>query len=177
MFKILVLQHLYNLSDDEVEYQIRDWYSFCCFFGLSQEGTVPDEKTAWLFRESLVKYDLMKALFNDFDYQLDEQGYKALKGQIVDASFVDAPKLRNTREENTEVKAKNIPERFENNSNVGSQKDAEARWAKKNKEKHFGYKNHSAVDNAYKLIRNYEVTSAEVHDSQVFVRGIVRSGV
>jgi len=168
MFKVLVLQHLYNLSDDQIEYQIRDRYTFCRFLGLSPEGRVPDAKTVWLFREQLAQLDLMKELFNDFDYQLDEQGYKAQKGQIVDASFVDVPKQRNTREENKQIKAGEVPQRFEGNPNVGSQKDTDARWTKKNDETHFGYKDHVTVDNAHKLIRNYEVTSAEVHDSQVF---------
>lgn len=169
MFKALVLQHLYNLSDDEMEYQLRDRYSFCRFLGLSPEGKIPDAKTIWLFREHLVHCDLMKELFIDFNYQLEEQGYKAQKGQIVDASFVDVPKQRNTRDENAEIKDGKIPQRFNDNPNVGSQKDTDARWAKKNQETHFGYKNHAAVDNKHKLIRTYEVTSAEVHDSQVFI--------
>ena len=168
MFKVLVLQHLYNLSDDQIEYQIRDRYTFCRFLGLTPEGIVPDAKTVWVFREQLVQLDLMKELFNDFDYQLGEHGYKAQKGQIVDASFVDVPKQRNTREENQQIKAGEVPQRFEDKPNVGAQKDTDARWTKKNDETHFGYKNHVAVDNAHKLIRNYEVTSAEVHDSQVF---------
>jgi IS5 family transposase len=169
MFKVLVLQHLYNLSDDEVEYQIRDRYSFCRFLELSPEGNIPDAKTVWLFREQLVSHNLIGELFLDFDYQLDEQGYKAKKGQIVDASFVEAPRQRNSRDENKQIKEGLIPSRFKENQNVKSQKDTDARWTKKNNETHFGYKNHVSVDNAHKLIRNYEVTSAEVHDSQVFI--------
>lgn len=169
MFKVLVLQHLYNIADDETEYQIRDRYSFCRFLGLSPEGRIPDSKTIWLFREMLVKLELMKALFNDFNLQLDQQGYKAQKGQIVDASFVDVPRQRNSREENAQIKAGETPERFQENAHVGAQKDTDARWTKKNQETHYGYKNHAVVDNQHKLIRNYKVTSAEVHDSQVFV--------
>ena len=168
MFKALILQHCYNLSDDELEYQIRDRYSFCRFLGLSPEGRVPDAKTIWLFREQLVKLDLVKSLFNDFNLQLEAQGYQAKKGQIVDASFVDVPKQRNTREENKQIKVGKIPARFEENPAVGSQKDTDARWTKKNDEVHFGYKDHIAVDHAHKLIGDYEVTSADVHDSQVF---------
>lgn len=168
MFKVMVLQHLYNLSDDQIEYQIRDRYTFCRFLELSPEGRVPDAKSVWLFREQLARLNLMKELFDDFDYQLDEHGYKAQKGQIVDASFVDAPKQRNTREENKQIKEGTVPQRFEDNPNVGSQKDTDARWTKKNDETHFGYKDHVSIDNAHKLIRNYDVTSAEVHDSQVF---------
>lgn len=168
MFKALVLQHLYNLGDDELEFQIRDRYSFCRFLKLSPEDRVPDAKTLWLFREQLTQQGLVKALFNDFDLQLQEKGFKAQKGQIIDASFISAPIQRNSREENDEIKAGNIPKSFEENPNVKRQKDCDARWTKKNDEKHYGYKDHIAIDNAHKLIRDYEVTSAEVHDSQVF---------
>jgi len=168
MFKVLVLQHLYNLSDDELEFQIRDRLSFCRFLGLNPEDKTPDAKTIWLFREQLVEQKLIRALFMDFDIHLDNRGYKAQKGQIVDASFVEAPRQRNTREENAQIKKGEVPERFNENPNVRRQKDLDARWAKKNNETHYGYKNHASVDNKHKLIRDYEVTSAEVHDSQVF---------
>ncbi len=62
-----------------------------------------------------------------------------------------------------------LHQRFKDNPNVGRQKDTDARWAKKDEETHFGYNNHVAVDNAHKWVRDYEVTCAEVHDSQVFI--------
>ena len=146
MFKVLVLQHLYNVSDDQIEYQIRDRYSFCRFLGLTPSDRIPDAKTIWLFREQLVKFDMMKELFYDFNCQLNEQGFIAQKGQIVDASFVDVPKQRNKKEENKQIKEGEIPDKFTENSNIGSQKDTDARWTKKNSEVNFGYKDHAAVD-------------------------------
>ena len=89
MFKVLVLQHLYNLSDEQVEFQIRDRYSFCRFLDLTPSDNVPDAKTIWLFREHLVDKGIMRELFYGFDLTLQEQGYSAKKGQIVDASFVE----------------------------------------------------------------------------------------
>jgi len=169
MFKLLVLQHLYNVSDDQIEYQVRDRYSFSRFLDRDPSDKVPDAKTIWLFREHLIKRSLIKPLFASFDLQLNEQGYQAIKGQIVDASFVDVPKQRNKKEENKQIKAGEIPDKFTNNPHIGSQKDTDARWTKKNNEVHFGYKNHVSVDNAHKLIRDYDVTSAEVHDSNVFL--------
>ena len=130
---------------------------------------MPDAKTIWLFREQLTEKELIKVLFYDFDYQLDEEGFKAQKGHIIDASFVETPVQRNTRQENAEIKEGKVPERFKENPNVGRQKDCVARWAKKNDEKHYGYKDHVAIDTKHKLIREYEVSSAEVHDSQVFL--------
>lgn len=168
MFKVLVLQHLYNLGDDELEFQIRDRYSFCRFLKLLPEASVPDAKTIWLFREQLTEKGLVKALFSDFDLQLQDKGFQAQKGQIIDASFISAPIQRNSREINADIKAGNIPKSFEEKPNVKRQKDCDARWTKKNDQKHYGYKDHIVVDNAHKLIRDYEVTSAEVHDSQVF---------
>lgn len=169
LFKMLVLGHLYNISDEELEFQVRDRYSFCRFLGLYPEDTVPDARTIWLFREQLSQREIDKELFMDFALQLDSQGLKARRGQIVDASFVEAPKQRNSREENDQIKRGETPERFEQTPNVNRQKDTDARWAKKNDETHFGYKNHISVDNEHKLIREFEVTSAEVHDSQVFL--------
>ncbi len=169
MFKALILQHLYNISDDDLEYQIRDRYSFCRFLGLSPEDRVPDAKTIWLFRENLTKAELMKELFIAFEIQLQAHGFIARKGQIVDASFINTPRQRNSRDENKAIKEGRTPGRFKENKHVERQKDVDARWTMKNSEVHFGYKNHVAVDNKHKLIREFEVTSAEVHDSQVFL--------
>ena len=166
MFKALVLQHLYNLSDDELEFQIRDRYSFCRFLNLKPEDCVPDAKTIWLFREQLVERNLIHGLFEEFECQLQDKGLKARKGQIVDASLVDAPKQRNSREENAQIKEGEVPQRFRDNPHVERQKDTDARWTKKNNESRYGYKNHVSVDVEHKLIRGYDVTSAEVHDSQ-----------
>jgi len=166
MFKILMLQSLYNLSDDQLEFQIRDRLSFMRFLGLSLGDTVPDAKTVWLFREQLTEAGLVKKLFERFDQFLRKSGFTARKGQIVDASIVPAPRQRNRRDENQQIKEGNIPEDWSENKK--RQKDTDARWTRKNGKNYYGYKNHIAVDVAHKLIREYEVTSASTHDSQVF---------
>ena len=104
MFKVLVLQSLYNLSDDAVEYQVRDRLSFMRFLGLTIGDRVPDAKTIWLFREELGRAGLVKRLFQRFNRYLREQGFTARKGQIVDASIVSVPIQRNNREENARIK-------------------------------------------------------------------------
>tara|TARA_B110000211_G_C13990345_1_gene513687 strand:- start:138 stop:1163 length:1026 start_codon:yes stop_codon:yes gene_type:complete len=167
MFKGLVLQHLYNLSDEELEYQIRDRYSFCRFLGLQPEESVPDANTFWDYRQSLIDHHLSKDLFHQFHKQLHASGIKATKGQIIDASFVDVPKQRNKRTENEQIKNGEIPDSFKENPAKLSQKDTDARWTKKNNETHYGYKNHINADCGNKIIQNFEVSSAEVHDSQV----------
>ena len=110
MFKVLVLQHLYNLSDEQIEYQIRDRYSFCHFLNLSPKEPVPDARTVWLFRERLKEHDLVECLFDRLLQQINDAGYIARKGQIVDASFVTAPRQRNSREENDAIKKGETPE-------------------------------------------------------------------
>ena len=166
MFKIMILQSLYNLSDDQTEFQIRDRLSFMRFLGLGIGDTVPDAKTLWLFREQLTQAKLIQKLFNRFDRFLRQNGFSAQKGQIVDASIVAAPKQRNSRDDNKQIKEGNVPDDWSENKK--RQKDTEARWIKKNGVNQFGYKNHLNIDVKHKLIRDYDVTPASVHDSNVF---------
>jgi len=109
MFKIPVIQSLYKVSDDAVEYQIMDRISFMRFLGLSLGDRVPDAKTIWLFRERVKEAKLIKKLFRQFEQFLINSGFAAKKGQIIDASIVSAPKERNSREENKRIRKSEIP--------------------------------------------------------------------
>ena len=104
MFKLLILQSLYNLSDDQMEYQITDRLSFKRFLGLKSSDRVPDSKTIWKFRETLIQEEVIEALFYRFNQALDDQSVFAKTGQIVDASIVEVPRQRNTHEENKQIK-------------------------------------------------------------------------
>jgi len=168
MFKMLVLQTLYNLSDDQTEFQVRDRLSFQRFLGLAPEDRVPDAKTLWLFREQLARHGLVEKLFDAFDEQLWLAGYLPRGGQIIDASLVNVPRNRNRRKENEQIKEGKVPEEWEEQPHKKRQKDLDARWTKKHGKSHYGYKNHVNVDKESKLIRRYAVTDASVHDSQVF---------
>ena len=167
MFKTILLCALYNLSDDQVEHQIRDRLSFMRFLGLGLEGRVPDAKTVWLYREQLTQAGVIEALFETFDGYLKDQGYLAMGGQIIDASIVAVPKQRNSREENARIKAGETPAGWEDKPAKRRQKDVEARWTKKHGKSHYGYKNHVNVDRRHKLVRRYHVSDAAEHDSQV----------
>lgn len=169
MFKILVLIRLYNLSDDQAEYQINDRRSFMRFLGLDICDTVPDSKTIWKFRNDLSQTEVMEELFRLFDSKLKSEGLITHSGTIIDATFVDVPRQRNSREENKKIKEGEIPEEWNKPENAAklAQKDTDARWAKKNDELHYGYKNHVKCDLDSKLITEYGVTVAAVHDSQV----------
>ncbi|WP_126174557.1 IS5 family transposase [Altericroceibacterium xinjiangense] len=181
MFKILVLQALYSLSDEATEFQIRDRLSFQRFLGL--EGAVPDATPVWLFRERLVKAKAIDKLFASFDAALKDRGYLAMGGQIIDATVVPAPKQRNTEEEKAAIKEGCIPESWKDKPAKARQKDRDARWTlnySRAKVKEgtdprafkpvdlaipmFGYKSHIGVDRTHGLIRTWDASAANAHD-------------
>ncbi len=178
MFKILVLQALYSLSDEATEFQIKDRLSFQRFLGLGLDGRVPDATTVWLFRERLGQGDSLR-----FDAALTDRGYLAMGGQIIDATVVPAPKQRNSEDENAAIKEGKIPERWKTRPAKVRQKDRDARWTvkySKAKVKEggdpkgfkpvdlaipmFGYKNHIGIDRAHGLIRTWDASAANAHD-------------
>jgi transposase len=127
MFKVLVLQALYSLSDEATEFQIKDRLSFQHFLGLGLDGTVPDATTVWLFRERLVKSKAIGKLFARFDAALTDQGYLAMGGQIIDATVVLAPKQRNTEAEKAAIKESRVPEAWQAIPAKLGQKDRDTR--------------------------------------------------
>jgi len=165
LFKILVLQKYYDLSEEQTEFQILDRFSFQRFLGLDVGDPVPDKNSIWNFKERLGAKGL-RACFDLFDEVLQESGLLASKGKIVDASFVEVPRQRNTRQENAQLKRGTTPEAWQENPAKLAQKDVDARWAKKQAQVHYGYKNHLKCNAKSKLIENYTVTDASVHDSQ-----------
>ena len=90
MFKVLILQTLYTISDEQLEFQIKDRLSFQRFLGLRLSDKVPDAKTVWLWREHFQKNNLMDKVFRKFNQDLKAKGYLAMSGQIIDASIVQA---------------------------------------------------------------------------------------
>jgi IS5 family transposase len=167
MFKVLIIQNLYNLSDSQAEFQITDRMSFKRFLGISLADKAPDEKTIWAFHNKIAEHGLAKKLFDVFHRELEAKGMFARKGQMIDASFVEVPRQRNTREENAAIKDGREPEGWHQKSpQFKAQKDMDARWTKKNGISHYGYKNHVKVDSKSKLIDDFMVSEASLHDSQ-----------
>ena len=166
MFKILILQKLNNIADDATEYLIKDRLSFQRFLGLALCDTVPEAKTIWHFKEEKI----LDTIFYRFTEKLEKENIITYSGSIVDATFVDVPKQRNTREENKKIAEGEVPKKWitKKNRHKRSQKDTDARWMTKNKVRHFGYKDHVKIDKKSKIITKYRVTSASVHDSQEF---------
>ena len=166
MFKILILQRYYNLSDDQIEFQINDRLSFMRFLDLTISDDIPDSRTVWHFREQITDLGLVEELFSLFLEKLDTLGLIINEGKIIDASFVEVPRQRNKKAENEQIKEGKGAGLWNDKPKKKCQKDIDARWTKKNKQTFFGYKNHVKEDGKSKLITKYMVTSAEVHDSQ-----------
>jgi transposase, IS5 family len=181
MFKVLVLQTLYTLSDDQTEYQIKDRLSFMRFLGLALEDRVPDAKTVWLFREQLTRAGAVERLFERFDAMLREGGYLAMGGQIVDATIVQARRPRLNSDEKATIKDGAVPEGWSKAKRA--QMDTDGRWTLKRgrrrpgRERHeqarselvipvFGYKNHLGIDRRHGFIRSFTVTDAAAHDGR-----------
>lgn len=164
MFKLIVLQRYNGLSDDAMEYQLLDRASFRRFLGL--DDLIPDAKTIWNFKNKLSQSGRGNELFFAFSELLNQEGMIAHEGQIVDATFVEAPRSRNPKSENDQIKSGQTPEHWSKHKQA--QKDTDARWTKKRNETHFGYKDHVSVDLGSKLIKDYQVTPASVYDGNVF---------
>jgi len=175
MFKVLVLQSLYGLSDEQTQYQILDRRSFHDFLDITEADTVPDQNTIRGFRETLTRSNLHDELFDAYARRLEEKGLITRKGNIVDASFVEVPRQRNRRQENESIKRGELPDGWEKDPKRLSHKDMDARWTKKNQQTFYGYKNHATVDLESKLIIRAEVTDASVHDSQA-LDAVTREG-
>jgi IS5 family transposase len=166
MFKILILQRYYNLSDEQVEFQINDRLSFMRFLDLTIADDIPDSRTVWHFREQLTALELVEELFDLFLGELNKLGLLVNEGEIIDASFVEVPRQRNKKEENEQIKEGKGASLWSDKPKKKQQKDIDARWAKKNSQTYYGYKNHVKQDDCSKLITKYIVSSAKVHDSQ-----------
>lgn len=159
MVKCLLLQALYNIADGACEYQINDRLSFKRFLGLAMDEKGPDEKSIWLYRERIKEAKLHEVIFAWFESELQKAGYAAQKGQIIDATFVPTHKPTGKLKKQEEAGIPLTPAQER-------QRDQDATFTKKGNTTHHGYKAHMNVDNKHKLIREFSVTTASVHDSQ-----------
>lgn len=182
MFRVLILQALYTLSDEQAEYQLRDRLSFMRFVGLGLHEAVPDATTIWLYREQVTRAGALARAFERFDAMLRERGYLAMGGQIVDATVVEARRPRLNKDERRAVRAGEVPKGWSKART--RQIDREGRWTVKRGRKRkpspegtaprtaaaaiavpvFGYKNHLGIDRAHGFIRRFTVTHAARHD-------------
>ena len=165
MVRILVLKRLYNLSDEQMEYQLLDRMSYQRFCGLEMAVNIPDRTTIWTF-ENRIGEAGAKVLFDGVSEQLLKQGYLARGGQIIDASLIPAPKQHFTKKDKEQTKEGAMPADW--SPAKRRQKDLDATWTKKHGKSHHGYKLSISVDKKYKVIRKLVTDTASTHDSQHF---------
>ena len=153
LFKCLLLQSWYNLSDYALEEVLDDRFSFRRFVGLSVSEKAPDHSVFSRFRDQLIQHKIHEQLFNELNRQLESRKLIVKKGTLVDATVIEAaPKKPHQNEDGTAGK---------------SAVDPEADWTKKGGKYLFGYKAHVGVDQGSELIRRIAMTPAHVHDGEV----------
>lgn len=167
MFKVLILQSIYNLADGTTQFMIVDRLSFQRFLGLRLSDAVPDEKTIWHFRNRLAEAAVIGDLFDAFKAVLADAGLLMKTGSIIDASIVDAPKQHPRKSEKKAIENGEKPKEWKEKPSIERQRDTDATWTKKHGKSYFGYKNHVKVTRETKLIERFEVTTASTHDSVV----------
>ena len=159
MVKVLFLQSIYNLSDEQIEREIHNRISFMNF--LNYTDRLPGSTTVWIFRERLSKTGRDRVIWNELQGQLDSKGIRIKRGTMQDATFIasdpDHEKHKETRELGKTRRSK------------------DGTFTKKNSKTYFGYKGHILTDdNSVPFIKSYAVTTASVHDSRI---DLLRKGI
>ena len=166
MVRILLIQQLFNLSDEQMEFQLLDRLSFQRFAGLRHSSQIPDRTTIWTFKERLIKAGASESVFDAVNRQLAKHGYIARGGQMIDASIVQAPKQSLNKDEKAIADEGAMPANWKPAQR--RQKDLDARWTKKHGKSYFGYKVSANADKRYKLVRKIKVSTASEHDTLHF---------
>ena len=153
MLKVLFLQSWYGISDEELEYQINDRFSFQQFLDFPE--SIPDYSTIWRFREELTEGNIMDRIWDELKRQIHENNIKIKKGVIQDASFIEAdPGKKNSGMQGRGREAK-------------TSRSKDGSWTKKGKKSIFGFKSHIKVDDKTKIITEVAVTTAKTWDGHI----------
>lgn len=154
LLRVMVLQHLYGLSDPQAEEQLKDRLSFQKFVQLDAHETVPDETTICRFRQRLIDCHLHEELLGLLNTQLEARGYIVKRVTLVDATLVESSRKR------PDVEA----------ARAGCAPDAEASYTRKYNQSFYGYKAHVCSDGEHQLIRTALISTASVQEAHVFGR-------
>ena len=152
LFRCLLLQQWYGLSDPGLEETLSDRLSFRRFVGLALADPVPDHSTLSRFRSELVRRGLAEPLLAELNRQLDARGLMVKSGTLIDASLVEADCRRPRKGEP-----------------VAQRSDRDASWNAMPEKPLFGYKAHVAVDRGSGLVRQAILTPAHVSDKAPFL--------
>lgn len=157
LFKALLLQQWYGLSDPGLEEALSDRLSFRRFVGLGPEEGTPDHSTLSRFRKVVRERGLDEALMREIARQLEQRGLMLKAGTLMDATLVEAQVRRPSHEQG---------------AGATSPQDPDAAWTRTGGRSHFGYKAHVAVDAGSGLIRRAILTSARINES-VMADGLI----
>lgn len=159
----MLLQAWYGLSDPELEFQCHDRLSFRNFLGFPEQ--IPDFSTIWRIRDRLKEAEVDAQIWDELQRQLDQKGFIVKKGTIQDASFIEADvgKKRYSKEKKARKKGEPVEYTEKQRRHI----DQDGSFSVKHGQVHYGYKSHIKLDVGHHLIRNVEVTTASVHDSEV----------
>jgi transposase, IS5 family len=152
MLRVMLLLHLYGLSNPQAQEQLGDRLSFQKFVGLRTDEPVPDETAICRFRQRMIAAQLHEKLLESLNQQLAAAGYLVKRTILVDATLVESSRTRPDREA----------------ARAGTAPDGDARYAKKHGKSSYGYKTHVSTDSDAQLICRAQITRANVDDSQVF---------
>ena len=159
----MLLQALYGLSDPELEFQCHDRLSFRNFLGFPEE--IPDFSTIWKIRDRLKESKIDELIWKELQNQLEEKGYEIKKGVIQDATFIESDLGRKRYYQ--KKKAEKNGEKIEYTERQKNHIDKDGSFSIKHGQVHFGYKNHIKSDIDNHLIREYQVTTASLHDGEI----------
>jgi transposase, IS5 family len=154
LLRVMILQHLYGLSDPQAEEQIKDRLSFQKFVQLDAHETVPDETTICRFRQRLIECGLHEQLLDLLNVQLEARGYIVKRVTMVDATLVESSRKR------PDAQA----------ARTGQAPDADARYTRKYSQRYYGYKAHVSSDGQHQLIRTALISAANVTDAHLLER-------
>jgi IS5 family transposase len=155
MFKALLLQQWYGLSDPGLEEALLDRVSFRRFCGFALDADTPDETTLCRFRNALKDARLGEALFAEINRQLDAAGFSLRRGTLIDATLIESAV--------NSPPAGSTPKHIESRSPL----DPDADWTRagKNRQLFFGYKAHIGMDQGSGLIRSRHLSGAKMAES------------
>lgn len=161
MFKALLLQRWYALSDPALEEALKDRLSFRRFVGLPLTEAIPDHSSLWRFREAMGP-ELCERIFAEIGRQIECSGFVLKQGTLIDASLipsaVNAPRKPD----------KPLPPGADGkpaSKLVKSELDPDAAWTRKEGTYYFGYKLHAAMDQTSRIIRRIGFTPANINES------------
>lgn len=148
MIRVHITQVAYNMSDPEMEDQLRDSIAVREFVGIAQGNRVPDETTILNFRHLLENAGLGQQMMDTINEHVKKAGLMMSKGTLVDATFIEAPG---------------------STKNKDKARDPEMKQGKKGNNWHFGMKMHIGADKETGLVHTATFTPANVHDSNEMV--------